>query len=64
MNTCTMRLSDFKFYQRYKISRFNVRVFPGTELEHFALENGVPKELIEDTQDMSYEEGSETLQRP
>ena len=40
---------------------FNVRVFPGTELEHFALESGVPKELIEDTQDMSYEEGSPTI---
>ena len=40
---------------------FNVRVFPGTELEHFALESGVPKELIENTQDMSYEEGSPTI---
>lgn len=40
---------------------FNVRVFPGTELEHFALESGIPKELIEDTQDMSYEEGSPTI---
>ena len=40
---------------------FNVRVFPGTELEHFALESGVPKELIEETQDMSYEEGSPTI---
>jgi len=40
---------------------FNVRVFPGTEIEHFALESGVPKELIEETQDMSYEEGSPTI---
>ena len=40
---------------------FNVRVFPGTELEHFALENGVSKELIEDSQDMTYEEGSPTI---
>ena len=40
---------------------FNVRVFPGTELEHFALQSGVPKELIEETQDMSYEEGSPTI---
>ena len=40
---------------------FNVRVFPGTELEHFAMESGVPKELIENTQDMSYEEGSPTI---
>ena len=40
---------------------FNVRVFPGTELEDFALESGVPKELIENTQDMSYEEGSPTI---
>lgn len=40
---------------------FNVRVFPGTELEHFALESGVPKELIDETQDMSYEEGSPTI---
>ena len=40
---------------------FNVRVFPGTELEHFALEQGVSKELIEQSQDMSYEEGSPTI---
>ena len=40
---------------------FNVRVFPGTELEHFALEQGVSKELIEKSQDMSYEEGSPTI---
>ena len=40
---------------------FNVRVFPGTELEHFALEQGVSKELIEESQDMSYEEGSPTI---
>jgi len=40
---------------------FNVRVFPGTELEHFALQQGVSKELIEQSQDMSYEEGSPTI---
>ena len=40
---------------------FNVRVFPGTELEHFALSQGVSKELIEQSQDMSYEEGSPTI---
>ena len=40
---------------------FNVRVFPGTELEHFALEQGISKELIEESQDMSYEEGSPTI---
>ena len=40
---------------------FNVRVFPGTELEHFALEQGVSKELIDKSQDMSYEEGSPTI---
>ena len=40
---------------------FNVRVFPGTELEHFALESGVSKNLIDETQDMSYEEGSPTI---
>ena len=40
---------------------FNVRVFPGTELEHFALEQGVSKELIAESQDMSYEEGSPTI---
>ena len=40
---------------------FNVRVFPGTELEHFALKSGVSKELIDETQDMSYEEGSPTI---
>jgi radical SAM superfamily enzyme YgiQ (UPF0313 family) len=40
---------------------FNVRVFPGTEIEHFAIESGVPKHVIEETQDMSYEEGSPTI---
>jgi len=40
---------------------FNVRVFPGTELEHFALQQGVSKDLIEKSQDMSYEEGSPTI---
>ena len=40
---------------------FNVRVFPGTELEHFALEQGVSRKLIDESQDMSYEEGSPTI---
>ena len=40
---------------------FNVRVFPGTELEHFALEQGISKKSIEESQDMSYEEGSPTI---
>ena len=39
----------------------SVRVFPGTEIEHFALESGVPKEVIEATQDMSYEEAAPTI---
>ena len=39
----------------------NVRIFPGTELEHFALEVGVPRELIEQSQDMSYHENAPTL---
>ena len=39
----------------------NVRIFPGTEIEHFALEVGIPKELIEKSQDMSYHETSPTL---
>ena len=39
----------------------NVRIFPGTELEHFALESGIPRELIEESQDMSYHELSATL---
>ena len=39
----------------------NVRIFPGTELEHFALEAGIPKEMIEESQDMSYHELSPTL---
>ena len=39
----------------------NVRIFPGTELEHFALEAGIPKEMIEESQDMSYHELSSTL---
>ena len=40
---------------------FNVRVFPGTEIEHFALEQGISKEIIEESQDMSYAEGSPTI---
>ncbi len=39
----------------------NVRIFPGTELEHFALEAGIPKEMIKESQDMSYHELSPTL---
>jgi radical SAM superfamily enzyme YgiQ (UPF0313 family) len=39
----------------------NVRIFPGTELEHFALEVGVPEEIIRASQDMSYHELSPTL---
>lgn len=39
----------------------NVRIFPGTELEHFALEVGVPREVIEASQDMSYHEMAPSL---
>ena len=39
----------------------NVRIFPGTEIEHFAIEAGIPKELIEESQDMSYHENAPTL---
>ena len=39
----------------------NVRIFPGTEIEVFALEQGIPKEIIKKSQDMSYHEHSETL---
>jgi len=42
----------------------NVRIFPGTELEHFALEVGIPRELIESSQDMSYHEFAPTLPFP
>jgi radical SAM superfamily enzyme YgiQ (UPF0313 family) len=41
---------------------FNVVIFPGTELEQFALEHGISKEAIEEAQDMSYyEEASPAL---
>ena len=40
---------------------FNVRIFPGTEIEHFALEQGISKKLIEESHDMSYAEGSPTI---
>lgn len=40
---------------------FNVRVLPGTELERFALEQGVSKELIEKQQDMPFEDIPPTL---
>ncbi len=39
----------------------NVRIFPGTEIEVFAIEAGIPKELIEESQDMSYHESAPTL---
>lgn len=39
----------------------NVRIFPGTELEHFALEVGIPREVIEASQDMSYHEMAPSL---
>ena len=39
----------------------NVRIFPGTEIEVFALEQGIPKEIIRKSQDMSYHEHAETL---
>lgn len=39
----------------------SVRVFPGTDLEKYALEQGYPKELIEQSQSLAYEEVSPTL---
>ena len=39
----------------------NVRIFPGTELEVFAIEAGIPREMIKASQDMSYHESSPTL---
>jgi len=42
----------------------NVRIFPGTELENYALEVGVPREIIEQSQDMSYHEFAATLPFP
>ncbi|OUS29678.1 hypothetical protein A9Q99_08350 [Gammaproteobacteria bacterium 45_16_T64] len=42
----------------------NVRIFPGTELEEFALEVGIPREIINSSQDMSYHENAPTLAFP
>lgn len=42
----------------------NVRIFPGTELEKFALEQGVPRQLIKESQAMSYHETPTTLPFP
>ena len=39
----------------------NVIIFPGTELEQFAIENGISKERIEQSQHMSYHEVPSTL---
>lgn len=39
----------------------NVRIFPGTEIESFALEVGIPRELLAQAQDMSYHEQAPTL---
>ncbi|MBI1860973.1 MAG: radical SAM protein [Deltaproteobacteria bacterium] len=42
----------------------NVRIFPGTELEHFALEQGVPRKLIKESYSQSYHEIPTTLPFP
>jgi len=39
----------------------SVRIFPGTEIEKIALAQGIPQELIEQSQSLAYEEVSETL---
>lgn len=39
----------------------NVRIFPGTEIESFALEVGIPRELLAQARDMSYHEQAPTL---
>ena len=39
----------------------NVIIFPGTELEQFAMENGISKERIKQSQHMSYHEVPSTL---
>ena len=40
---------------------FNVIIFPGTELEQFALEQGLSKEAIEQSQDIPFEDIPPTL---
>jgi radical SAM superfamily enzyme YgiQ (UPF0313 family) len=40
---------------------FTVRIFPGTELEQFALEQGVDQELINEAQDLPFEDHSPTI---
>ena len=39
----------------------NVRIFPGTELERYALESGVTREEIDQSQDMSYHQTAPTM---
>ena len=39
----------------------NVIIFPGTEMEQFALEAGIPKSLIKHSQDLNYHEIPATL---
>ena len=38
-----------------------VRIFPGTDLEQFALDHGVPREAINESIDKSYHEVTPTL---
>jgi len=40
---------------------FTVRIFPGTELETYALEQGVDQQLINDAQDLPFEDHSPTI---
>jgi len=58
-------LETLAFIQSIKWIHFpylhNVVIFPGTELERFAIKSGIPKELIIESQDMSYHEASSTL---
>ena len=42
----------------------NVKIFPGTEIEHYALEHGVSPKDIEDSMDQSYHERSKTMPFP
>jgi|ETNmetMinimDraft_2_1059921.scaffolds.fasta_scaffold19786_2 radical SAM superfamily enzyme YgiQ (UPF0313 family) len=58
-------LSTLEFIKSIRWLHFpyfhTVRIFPGTELEKFALGSGIPKDLIEQSQQMPYHEDPPTL---
>ena len=56
---------DPRFYIFYEVGSFSVhthrKIFPGTDLEKFALNHGVPRSVINESIDKSYHQVTPTL---